>query len=251
MRIKYNKEIEFFLKKILFSEKYLLKKRIERAIKNKYEPELFFVKDFILPNTDSIDVGVYRGVYSYEMSKYAQNVHAFELNPLIFSTLNKNITKLKKNIKLYNFGLSNQNIETTLRIPIRNASIEQENYEEFFEMGRATIHSENQFSKFKSFLVNVKKLDNIKFENKVSFIKIDVEGHEKKVIEGAVETINRNKPILLIEIEEKHSKSKVIDTLNYINSLGYKSYYLNKNKLINTNNLVNFDSCNNYIFKPN
>ena len=96
MRTKYHKEIEFFFKKIFFPEKYLLKKRLERAIKNNYEPELGLVKDFILPETDSIDVGVYRGIYSYEMSKYSKNVHAFELNPLIFSSLNRNIPKLKK-----------------------------------------------------------------------------------------------------------------------------------------------------------
>ena len=33
MRIKFNKEFEFLIKKFFFSEKYLLKKRLERAIK--------------------------------------------------------------------------------------------------------------------------------------------------------------------------------------------------------------------------
>ena len=64
MRTKYHKEIEFFFKKFFFSEKYLLKKRLERAIKNNYEPELAIVKDFISPETDCIDIGVYRGNYS-------------------------------------------------------------------------------------------------------------------------------------------------------------------------------------------
>ena len=41
MRIKFNKEIEFFFKKIFFSQSYLLKKRLERSIKNKDENELF------------------------------------------------------------------------------------------------------------------------------------------------------------------------------------------------------------------
>ena len=49
MRIKFNKEIEFYLKKIFFSKKYLLKKRLERSIKNNDENELKLVKDFILP----------------------------------------------------------------------------------------------------------------------------------------------------------------------------------------------------------
>ena len=43
MRIKFNKDIEFLFKKIFFSEKYLLKKRLNRAIKNTYEEELLFL----------------------------------------------------------------------------------------------------------------------------------------------------------------------------------------------------------------
>ena len=84
----------------------------------------------------------------------------------------------------------------------------RKNYEEFFEMGRATTHDKNEFNEFRSFYVNVKKLDNLQFENPISFIKIDVEGHEMEVIEGAIETITKNKPILLVEIEEIHSKKK-------------------------------------------
>ena len=117
-------------------------------------------------------------------------------------------------------------------------------------MGRATIHDKNEFNEFKTFSVNVKKLDTFQFENPISFIKIDVEGHEVEVIEGAIATINRNKPILLVEIEERYSKKKVIDTIKFVNALGYKSYYFNKKELINTATLTNFNSYNNFIFKP-
>ena len=54
-----------------------------------------------------------------------------------------------------------------------------------------------------------------------------------------------------MEIEERYSKKKVIDTINYINSLGYKSFYCDEEKLINTGALANLDEYNNYIFKPN
>ncbi len=117
-------------------------------------------------------------------------------------------------------------------------------------MGRATIHDKNEFNEFRTFSVNVKKLDDFRFENPISFIKIDVEGHELEVIEGAIATINKNKPILLVEIEERYSKRKVIDTIKFVNALGYKSYYFNEKELINTAILTNFDSYNNFIFKP-
>ena len=53
----------------------------------------------------------------------------------------------------------------------------------------------------------MKRLDDIKIKNDIGFIKIDVEGHEKNVIQGGLDTIKKNKPVLLIEIEEKHTKA--------------------------------------------
>ena len=89
----------------------------------------------------------------------------------------------------------------------------------------------------------------ISYFRKISFIKIDVEGHELAVIKGAENTIRKNKPILLVEIEERHSQKKVSDTLNYINSLGYISYFY-KNELLKTSSLDNLNLYNNFIFKP-
>ena len=117
-------------------------------------------------------------------------------------------------------------------------------------MGKATIHESNAVENFKSYNIEAKKLDDFKFLKKISFIKIDVEGHETEVIKGSLETINIHKPILLVEIEEKHNKKNVKETLNFINSLGYESFYYNKNELVNTNNLTDLNKFNNYIFKP-
>ena len=91
MRIKFNKEIEFFIKKNFLPQSYLLKRRLERSIKNNDEAEIKLVKNFITPGSDSVDVGVYRGVYSYEMSKYSRLVHAFEPNPMNIAMLTKHV----------------------------------------------------------------------------------------------------------------------------------------------------------------
>ena len=48
--------------------------------------------------------------------------------------------------------------KTTLRIPVRNKFANRNNYEEFFELGRATIHNNNEFNEFRIFEVNVKKI---------------------------------------------------------------------------------------------
>ncbi len=250
MRLKFNKEIEFFFKKFFFPEGFLLKRRLQRSIKRSDEQEINLVKKFIKSGTDSIDVGVYRGVYSYEMSKYSEKVHYFEPNPIIFEYINKNLKKFIKNIHLYNFALSNQNKTINLKIPIRNSNSNKEIFEEYYEMGKATIHNENNFENYENFEIQTKKIDELSFDNKISFIKIDVEGHELEVIEGAKNTIKKDKPILLVEIEKQYTKKEVGESINFINSLGYKSYFFNKKDLKSTTELNNLDLFNNFIFFP-
>ena len=250
MRVIFNKEIEFFIKKNFLPQSYLLKKRLERSIKNNDEEEIKLVKSFIISDTDSIDVGVYRGVYSYEMSKYSKLVHAFEPNPILFNNIEKDLKKIIKNIKFYNYALSDEDGLMSLKVPIRNKNYDKENYEEYFQMGKASVHTKNNINEFVSFDIMSKKLDSFNFVNKISFIKIDVEGHEVEVIKGSEKTIKNNRPILLVEIEEQYTQKKVKDTLKYINSLGYNSFYFKDNILNSTNTLNDLNSVNNFIFKP-
>ena len=249
MRFKFNKKIEFFLKKNFLPQSYLFEKRIKRSIKNNDEKELQLLKKIIIPETDTIDIGVYRGVYSYEMAKYSKMVHAFEPNPIIFKDIELNLSKIIKNINLYNFALSDKENKVLLKVPIRNKNYDKSNYEEYFQMGRATIHEQNVMGDIETFEIKSKKLDNFTFSNRISFIKIDVEGHEMSVIKGAENTIKQYKPTLLVEIEEKHSKQKVLASINYINSLGYESFFYD-NELKSTNSLNNLNMYNNFIFKP-
>ena len=184
------------------------------------------------------------------MSKYSEKVHSFEPNPIIFKYINKNLKKFIKNIHLYNFALRNQNKTMNLKIPIRNSNSNKEIFEEYYEMGKATIHNENNFENYENFEIQTKTIDELSFDNKISFIKIDVEGHELEVIEGAKNTIKRDKPVLLVEIEKQYTKKEVAESINFINSLGYKSYFFNKKDLKSTTELNNLDLFNNFIFFP-
>jgi FkbM family methyltransferase len=242
------KDIEFLIKKII-PEKYLLEKRLKRAIKKKYEKELTLIKKFTDKSKEAIDIGVYRGVYSYELAKYFKFVHAFEPNPLIFPYLSKNLTKVIKNLKLYDIALSDKSGEVNLRIPNRTKSLFKKNVEELYKLGCATIHNENVFNKYHQFNVKKNKLDNLIKSKNIGFIKIDVEGHELEVINGARKLIKENKPILLIEIETKHTKKNINETINTINQYGYKSYFYENNELKSTDLLNSSNKFNNFIFK--
>ena len=243
------KDLEFILKKII-PEKYLLKKRLKRAIEKKYEKELEVINQFADKSKDALDIGVYRGVYSYKLSQNYNLVHSFEPNPLLYPYLKRNLKKIINNIKLYNLALSDKNGETRLKLPIRNNSIFSTNIEELYQLGAASIHPENKFEKFKEVVVKMKKLDDLKIENKIGFIKIDVEGHELEVIKGSSKIISENMPILLVEIEKRHTNKPVLESINYIKNIGYDCFFVKNKKLISVENLENNDSENNYYFLP-
>ncbi len=244
------KDLEFFIKKVFFSESYLLKKRIKRAIKNNYEKELTIIERFADKNKDALDIGVYRGVYSYKLSQYFKMVHSFEPNPLLYPYLEKNLKKIIKNIKLYNLALSDKSGETELRLPLRSKSLFKENIEELFKLGAASMHPNNDIHKCKKVPIKLDKLDNISINNEVGFIKIDVEGHEKNVIMGAKSLINKNKPVLLVEIEERHTKIPINETIKFIKGLDYDCYCLFGNNLIDISKVDQEKIENNFIFLP-
>ena len=244
------KDLEFFLKNIFFSEKFLLERRLIRAIKKNYEKELEIINKFGDKNKSAVDVGVYRGVYSYKLSKEFKHVYAYEPNPLIYPYLEKNLKKIISNLTIKNYALSNNSGVADLKIPVRSKSFFKDNIEELYKLGCATIHNKNNFENYK--LINVKKikLDQDLKNINLGFIKIDVEGHEKEVVEGAKDLIRTFKPVLLVEIEERHNKKPVIETVNFVKELGYSPFYYKNNELHSLEKLKNLNQENNFYFLP-
>ena len=148
--------------------------------------------------------------------------------------------------------MSSSKGNTNLKIPYRNESINYSDYEELYQLGTATVHQENNLSntKFHSFEVKKINLDAYNFDYKIGFIKIDVEGHELDIINGAKKLILENKPNLLVEIEERHTGIPNIEVINEIKKFGYNCFSLNDQfelDLINDNN-INKIVNNNFIF---
>lgn len=115
-------------------------------------------------------------------------------------------------------ALSDTSGETELRFPSGNyswATMEDAN-----ELSLADCNIEIMTER-----VEVRTLDSFEFESP-GFIKIDVEGHEEKVLRGARETLQRCKPSLLIEIEERHNPGAFARINGDLTALGYQGYYL-------------------------
>ena len=80
-----------------------------------------------------------------------------------------------------------------------------------------------------SYDVELSTLDSYGFDD-VAFIKIDVEGHEEAVLAGADDTLIRAKPVLLIEIEERHNPGGLDRISKSLSRLGYSGSFFYERK---------------------
>ena len=80
-------------------------------------------------------------------------------------------------------------------------------------------------------------LDAFAFD-KVDFIKIDVEGHEEKVIAGGWATIIANTPTLLVELEDRHNPGCVGRVAARFADIGYQMRFLDNDLWLDLDSLA-------------
>ena len=160
------------------------------------EPELRCLEKFCQKRDVAIDVGGHIGLFSYRLSKLFRKVYAFEINDELLDDLR---AYNPGNIEIVATGLSSSERETTLYIPVENnllltgwASLAPGNYPQ----------AETHVTKS----VRVRPLDSYSLRD-VSFIKIDVEGHEVDALRGAINTISSNRPVVLVEVKEQNREN--------------------------------------------
>lgn len=73
-------------------------------------------------------------------------------------------------------------------------------------------------------IINVRKIDSVAGDNPISLIKMDIEGSELSALQGAYQTIKKNKPVLAISAY--HKSEDLITLPQYIKSVNsdYKLY---------------------------
>ena len=158
-----------------------------------------YVKDKSLRRV--IDVGAWWGPWSLWWQDKAQHIEIFEPNEQILPKLKDNIKNLK-NCTLY---------ETALGDTAGNVSMEY------------VDHTGTYHIKDTSGSISLKTLDSYNFDS-VDIIKIDAEGYEIPVLEGARNTIIENKPWIQIEGNksgERYGRTK-LDINKFLIDLGMK-----------------------------
>lgn len=184
------------------------------------DPEMALLPVLCDPLQASIDVGAANGVYTRKILLHSAYCYAFEPVPDRAERLSR---ALVGKATVYPHALSRKTGMTQLNMPLVKG-------ESFF--GRATIEPENDFSGFEtiSFTVKVGVLDDYSLPP-CGFIKVDVEGHELAVLEGASTLIRRDLPTILVEAEERHRNNAVNSLRDFLEPIGYHGYFLRGKRL--------------------
>jgi len=182
------------------------------------EPELLLIKPLVGGATGAcIDVGAHVGEYCYALARCVPpgQVHAFEPNPETCQLLHR----LFPEIRVWNVALSDVAGSARLSVP----TVHGRSYPT-----RATLEARDGDLADDALIVSTRTLDEVASEigRPIDFIKIDVEGHESKVLAGGRATMLRDRPSLLVELEQRHSSGPLQEKIREIEGLGYAGFFL-------------------------
>jgi FkbM family methyltransferase len=194
-----------------------------------HEPELRIVPFLCDPEKIAVDIGADVGVFSVQICEFSRKVIAFEPRPRQAAELAAMFSCLGLPVQVEEVALSDHAGTAELRVLTE-------------DVGRSTIEAANTLededgSAKEQVTVNVRKLDDYGLTD-VAFIKIDVEGHEVSVLEGASQTIERSLPFLLIESEDRHRANSVADVTAFLHRRGYSGFFLNEGVLVDLDRFV-------------
>ncbi len=179
----------------------------------------------IKPGMTVVDVGAYIGSHTVKLAQLTKPgiVYAFEPQEDIHQILSHNIelNGLGDYVTAYKMALGDQSCSTKMNTePKKPADLEKKtNRGTNFVLGCLDDTGD-------PLAFEMRTLDSFKLDN-VGFIKIDVEGAQLLVLKGAEETIKRNKPVMLIEMNPSirdfshHKGTSPEEVIQWLEERGY------------------------------
>ena len=141
-----------------------------------------------------LDIGSNIGQWTRPLSKKFESVVCFEPNPNFRECFEKNIQE--KNVLLWPYGLSDK--EHKAKQDFNSTVLQQEDGD-----------------------IDCRTLDSFGLTN-VDFVKIDVDGFEIPLLNGARETLTKNDPVINIEMKRDKRIDVVVKCESILKDLGYK-----------------------------
>lgn len=212
--------------------------------------ELSAIRRYTGPRDLVCDIGANKGSYLYWMSRWAGRVVAFEPQAGLADYLVQACRALHlDNATVERAGVSSQSGTMNLYVPSPNSP-----------EASLVRHSDAR-----SVPISVVTLDEyFSASNRVSLLKIDVEGAEMDVMKGAERILREDRPTLVFECEQRHLRQgSVYDCLTHLADRGYQGQFIDRGQLkpINEFVLANHQSavgekfwtadtyCNNFVFR--
>jgi len=202
-------ELEETAKRLFVPPSLYIRYRYAKELR-KGEREIRLVPFLADPKRVALDIGANKGVYTYALLQAGvRTVHAFEPNPKLFGVLSR---WARGKAELHPEALSDTTGEAVLMVPHSEAG--------YSNQGASLSTQKLNGQDFGGVTVKTLRLDDAGIAD-VGFIKIDVEGFEMQVLQGAAETLRRDRPTLLVEIEEKHTRRKLAEMIAEVCAYGY------------------------------
>jgi FkbM family methyltransferase len=153
---------------------------------------LFFLEDYVratgAKDTTFVDVGANTGIYSLFMSTRVKQVHAIEPYPPILKRLHDNVQLNKfTNVAVHEVGYGSKGELLPFFAPE--------------EVNQGTGSFRNDGTKPQSHLKIVAGDDHLRpLPGQISVMKIDIEGYEEEALKGLRETLEKHRPLLMLEV---------------------------------------------------
>lgn len=179
------------------------------------EQELDFLDRIIPERAVTVDVGANCGLYTRKLARLSRKVHAFEPSHKMAELLRRTSAS---NVNIHEVALSDRIGEADLLIP-------EDNNQLVYGLASLEPRSLAEGQKLASARVPMARLDAIVDED-VAFVKIDVEGHELNVLNGAVAVLENSQPVFLVEAEDRHRAQATRLLFEFFDARGYCGYFL-------------------------
>jgi FkbM family methyltransferase len=168
----------------------------------------------IKPQDVVVDVGANVGIYVHALRRCGAIVEAFEPQPECSAVLQA-YAAAYPSVRVHTLALGDAESVVTLSVPIEHGRPARAS-----ASMRATSTGAGE-----TIRVPVRTLDSFELE-RVNAMKIDVEGAELDVLRGGVQTIERTRPLLLVEIEQRHHVGPIQTVFEWLTELGYEGTFL-------------------------
>ena len=221
---------------VLFNKSYSFGQKIRwlgLLAKTKRNQRMMRLAAAILEKSDAaepviIDIGANVGLFTTAFvaaAKPPKLVLAIEPSNYVFAIL-KIVTAKLDRVRCRKLALSHESGEVQLKTPVKKSGS--------LRVGLSNIGDGNEITAFVE-NVQAKRLDDLltaESITQVDIVKIDVEGAEQHVINGAPNLINKTKPIWFIELVQGRADNFTGSASNIFQQFidaGYKAFILNDN----------------------